>query len=281
MLAEPVGANAYLTPPNSQGFDIHYDNHCALVLQLQGSKNWTVFAPMTELPVNRCEQPLVREELGSPLLTSTIAEGDVLYIPRGFPHFASTSKVTSLHLTVSIRPVTWADAIHAICLDDVTFRRSVDRLGGRRDVQATFESDLLPRLAVVKVKPYIERRLSESVAKMVPLPAGRLAAIHNQKVGLQTAVIRISEVICRVTAEGSEAVLRYPGASLRLPSAMKPVLEFIAKCDEFAVSELPEIEGEYDRCRLIEILIRRGLLRVGEGAGDTIQSEQQAVAEVR
>lgn len=44
-LAERVGANAYLTPADSRGFDIHYDNHCALVLQLAGTKHWTVFPP--------------------------------------------------------------------------------------------------------------------------------------------------------------------------------------------------------------------------------------------
>lgn len=40
-----VGANAYLTPPNSQGFAPHYDDIEAFVLQIEGSKNWKVYKP--------------------------------------------------------------------------------------------------------------------------------------------------------------------------------------------------------------------------------------------
>ena len=32
--------NAYLTPCNSQGFNIHYDTHDVFVLQIEGSKHW-------------------------------------------------------------------------------------------------------------------------------------------------------------------------------------------------------------------------------------------------
>lgn len=40
-----VGANAYLTPPNSQGFAPHYDDIEAFVLQIEGEKMWRVYAP--------------------------------------------------------------------------------------------------------------------------------------------------------------------------------------------------------------------------------------------
>lgn len=41
-----VGANLYLTPPDSQGFAPHYDDIEAFVLQLEGRKHWTLYAPM-------------------------------------------------------------------------------------------------------------------------------------------------------------------------------------------------------------------------------------------
>lgn len=40
-----VGANVYLTPPNSQGFAPHYDDIEAFVLQIEGKKRWKVYAP--------------------------------------------------------------------------------------------------------------------------------------------------------------------------------------------------------------------------------------------
>ena len=40
-----VGCNAYLTPPNSQGFAPHYDDIEAFILQLEGKKRWRVYKP--------------------------------------------------------------------------------------------------------------------------------------------------------------------------------------------------------------------------------------------
>lgn len=40
-----VGANAYLTPPDSQGFAPHYDDIEAFILQIEGKKHWKLYAP--------------------------------------------------------------------------------------------------------------------------------------------------------------------------------------------------------------------------------------------
>ncbi|GAU34760.1 hypothetical protein TSUD_205640 [Trifolium subterraneum] len=115
MFGQPsVGANLYLTPPNSQGLACHFDDHCVFVCQIFGSKKWTVFSrPSQMLPrlydslcgsVIDCSKTGRREFF--------LKEGDVLYIPRGFPHEAYTnysvesvddgSPGFSLHLTLSI-----------------------------------------------------------------------------------------------------------------------------------------------------------------------------------
>lgn len=41
-----VGANAYLTPPGSQGFAPHYDDIEAFILQLEGRKHWKLYNPL-------------------------------------------------------------------------------------------------------------------------------------------------------------------------------------------------------------------------------------------
>lgn len=40
-----VGANVYLTPPNTQGFAPHYDDIEAFILQLEGKKHWRLYNP--------------------------------------------------------------------------------------------------------------------------------------------------------------------------------------------------------------------------------------------
>lgn len=111
-----TGVNMYLTPPNSQGLSRHCDDHCVLVCQIRGVKRWKIYPnPCPWLPrlyehvddllylevenkLDGCEEVLLRE-------------GDILYIPRGFPHEACTiiddgetygNAEFSLHLTLAI-----------------------------------------------------------------------------------------------------------------------------------------------------------------------------------
>jgi hypothetical protein len=41
-LGHPVQVNAYVTPPQSRGFDDHYDVHDVFVLQVEGRKRWRI-----------------------------------------------------------------------------------------------------------------------------------------------------------------------------------------------------------------------------------------------
>ncbi|KAK3914799.1 Bifunctional lysine-specific demethylase and histidyl-hydroxylase NO66 [Frankliniella fusca] len=113
-----VGANAYLTPPNSQGFAPHYDDIEAFVLQIEGSKMWRVYAPRDsseKLP--RTSSPnFTQEEIGDPILEVLVKAGDLLYFPRGFIHQASTVPGEhSLHVTVSTyQRNSWADLLEKL-----------------------------------------------------------------------------------------------------------------------------------------------------------------------
>ncbi|CAI8611071.1 unnamed protein product [Vicia faba] len=125
MFGQPsVGANLYLTPSNSQGLARHFDDHCVFVCQIFGSKKWTVYSrPGQLLPRlydNLCGSDVDCTKAGRSEFF--LREGDVLYIPRGFPHEAYTnygvdngSPGFSLHLTLSIEvepPFEWEGVVH-------------------------------------------------------------------------------------------------------------------------------------------------------------------------
>ena len=44
--------NIYLSPPNAQGFGTHFDSHDVFVLQVAGSKLWTLYDTVVELPLH-------------------------------------------------------------------------------------------------------------------------------------------------------------------------------------------------------------------------------------
>ncbi|KAA0191349.1 Lysine-specific demethylase NO66, partial [Fasciolopsis buskii] len=132
-----VGANVYLTPPGSQGFAPHYDDIEAFIMQLEGSKEWRIYAPRSpseKLP-RESSPNFTEKDLGKPMMTVTLKPGDLLYLPRGFIHQGSTSDEThSLHLTISTyQKHTWGDflsklipiALQSAMETDVEFREGL------------------------------------------------------------------------------------------------------------------------------------------------------------
>ncbi|XP_017064564.1 bifunctional lysine-specific demethylase and histidyl-hydroxylase NO66 [Drosophila eugracilis] len=100
-----VGANVYLTPPNSQGFAPHYDDIEAFVVQVEGRKRWRLYEPpkKSDQLARFSSGNYDQEELGEPLLDEVLEAGDVLYFPRGTVHQAITEEEQhSLHITLSV-----------------------------------------------------------------------------------------------------------------------------------------------------------------------------------
>jgi bifunctional lysine-specific demethylase and histidyl-hydroxylase NO66 len=106
-LGHPVQANAYVTPPQNQGFSAHYDVHDVFVLQIDGEKRWRIHSPVLVSPLrdqawndrkadveNRAEEP--------PLMEAVLKPGDCLYLPRGYLHAATALGGVSTHLTLGI-----------------------------------------------------------------------------------------------------------------------------------------------------------------------------------
>jgi mannose-6-phosphate isomerase-like protein (cupin superfamily) len=87
-LGHPCQANAYLTPPGSQGFAVHSDKHDVFVFQTAGSKQWEIHG-----------EDSVDDVLLEPGLS--------MYLPAGTPHAARAQETVSLHVTIGINQLTW------------------------------------------------------------------------------------------------------------------------------------------------------------------------------
>jgi len=132
-LGHPVQINAYITPPQSQGFDDHYDTHDVFVLALSGEKRWRIRPPVIEAPSpqqpwtdNRAAVAAAAQE--PPLIDEVLLPGDSLYLPRGYLHSAVAQGITSAHLTVGIHPMTRKmifDAVLSKASKDHALRRSL------------------------------------------------------------------------------------------------------------------------------------------------------------
>ena len=106
-LGHPVQVNAYVTPPQNQGFDDHYDVHDVFVVQVSGEKHWRVRPPVLESPLR--DQPWTDRRdavrtaaLEPPVVDAVLTPGDCLYVPRGWLHSATALGGTSIHLTIGV-----------------------------------------------------------------------------------------------------------------------------------------------------------------------------------
>lgn len=81
------GFNCYLTPPGAIGKLPHTDEHDVFVVQLEGAKEWLLLDATTREVEN----------------IEDLHQGDVLYMPQGYPHHAHAyPEIASLHLSVAL-----------------------------------------------------------------------------------------------------------------------------------------------------------------------------------
>jgi hypothetical protein len=104
---------AFVTPAGQPGFAPHYDPTDVIVIQIEGTKAWKVWEVPDgyQLPAG----PKVDiSDLGAPAIDEVLHPGDILYVPHRRPHVAVCEDTMSLHLSCTIRPRTWADALMAV-----------------------------------------------------------------------------------------------------------------------------------------------------------------------
>lgn len=103
--------NSYAGWRTENGFDLHWDDHDVLVLQLEGRKHWKVWEPTRPFPFKNdvMEGP---EPDGEPTWDGVLQQGDVLYIPRGWWHVVFPLDEPTLHLTVGIYRPSGIDLLH-------------------------------------------------------------------------------------------------------------------------------------------------------------------------
>lgn len=122
--------NCYLTPAHAAGFNPHFDTTDIFILQCVGEKEWSIHGSYTNqrrLPLRDTPwEPLVYRPEGHPH-SITLMSGDSLYLPRGVMHSARCRSMESMHLTVSLAPLTMADVmsglVRSMSVEDERLRR--------------------------------------------------------------------------------------------------------------------------------------------------------------
>jgi Cupin superfamily protein len=260
----PVQCNIYLTPPGAQGFRVHYDTHDVLILQVSGEKLWRTWpTPPVPFANNRTPHDHRSEPVEAPCM-QMMRPGDVLYLPRGILHdAASQGAKASLHLTIGLLDVSWAEALRAALdlmeVEDAAFRRSFPtwRLaeGGISDGMLNDAADRLDRLGEQHAIELLSQQLlSRLASERMPMLSRGLVA---PKIAA-TDRLYIADTVHHIVVPRPDgmAELRWSGESLTL-SAQE--LAWLARLDEGATAN--EL-GSAEALAFCQTLATRGLLTV-------------------
>jgi bifunctional lysine-specific demethylase and histidyl-hydroxylase NO66 len=250
-LGHPCQANAYLTPPDSQGFAVHEDTHDVFVFQTAGSKLWEVHTPDG-----------VEEVLLEP--------GLCLYLPTGTPHAARAQQTVSLHVTIGINQLTWRGLVER------TVQKAVDEVpeehlpGGFLESRTDLADELARRLesvadavrrldAKAAVEAEVRRFLTGRGSR---LDGGLRDALGADEVDDTTLLRRRPGHPCVLIPHGERLEVLLGDRSMDVPARLEPALEEIRARTELRPADLESHLDAQSRVVLCRRLVREGLLGV-------------------
>jgi ribosomal protein L16 Arg81 hydroxylase len=267
-------ANVYVTPRESQGLAAHYDNHDVFVLQIFGSKVWRIYeTQLSSLPLKEEEyfQPQLADD--EPYQEFSLEQGDCAYIPRGWIHEAASAEAASVHITLGVNTITWADVLlQAVqsTFGDSRFHESLPP-GFARDSVALGEAEkrikkLLNVLfealgdteSILKQAVIVADRGSQTIAR------GRLKDLNDEvHVMVDSRLRRRAGIDYHLEISGTHVHLYFNGKVMNVPLHATEELKFIANSiDDFSPIQLPGGLDNVGKLVLVRRLISEGFLQV-------------------
>jgi bifunctional lysine-specific demethylase and histidyl-hydroxylase NO66 len=257
-LGHRVQANAYITPPGSQGFAVHRDDHDVFILQVSGDKRWCVFDREEELV----------------LIDRDLEEGTSLYIPKEFPHAATTRDTASAHLTVGVLTHNSLDiwrAITKLAEEEPSFHESLPPATATDPASLRSEVGSRVRALQAWMDGLDMDELTERVARRVmsssqPLVRGQLRQLrHLDAIDDATRVVRRRGATCVLFPKDTLLKVLLTDRELQMPLAAEAAMNEIARRDSLIVRDLHPFLDPGSALVLVRRLVREGLLEVVVG----------------
>lgn len=276
-----IGVNAYLTPKGARTFPIHTDEHDTLILHLEGEKIWRLHEfSVLQLPIPQKKNLKFSQEWYGRTQTPQLAEirlkpGDVLYIPRGMPHYAVAQDSACLHLTISITPLYWMDflkiaaehaAIHSQAVRRALPPGFVDSEEICERMRQTFQEVMKTFQEVTSFDEVLAAVKRNRVAFQSYPSDGHFAnLLAPGELTIDSEVERRRDILCVVDEvfdhdRNTKMAIWFARQQVTGPLHLRGALEFIRDHARFQVSEIPGLD-EKGQLTLTRRLITEGLLR--------------------
>jgi hypothetical protein len=261
--------NIYLTPPAAQGFAPHWDTHDVFILQIAGTKHWTIYDTRIPLPLRGQHFDRTVHSIGDPTMEFTLEPGDACYVPRGAIHSARSSDDMSLHITTGLIAHTWVDlllqAVVAAGIDDVALRQNLPmgwpEMAADGRLAAEYQTRIEKLVAHIASAPPPFGVMADSLtADYNSLSSGLLKrAIDSNRLTL-ASLVRMRDDAVAQPSENEQCSIRSGMKELEMPLAALPALEYLRRHQPCAIGALPDDLDDESKLVLVRRLVAEGIV---------------------
>ncbi|MCC5636916.1 cupin domain-containing protein [Nostoc sp. CHAB 5844] len=264
--------NIYITPHNAQGFEPHYDDHDVFILQTTGTKIWRLYNTPVELPSQKLPHHKYKDkyELGKPTFEVELKPGDLLYIPRGLVHDASTTNTASVHITLGLHPNYWFELLQELANlaeEKPEFRKAIPNAltGEYRQQQFKEEfyklvqglmNDLnVDELRSIKFDQYMSSKRSEDQNRFKD-------SIQINQLNLNSILSRRENILFKIDNDNEKVYFKFYDKKLEFPLFVSHSIKTLLQSQSFAVKDIGGLITDEGRIDLATKFIQEGFLTI-------------------
>jgi len=260
----PYQTNIYITPPGSQGFKTHADNHSVFILQTTGRKSWRVNKSITAYADRTKEQ---KHEIDADNhLAFILEEGDLLYIPKHFEHDAVSDEASSVHITLGMHPPSWFGAVSFVLNQSIYslpalenslppgyVEQPPEKLGKELEL---WMGELAKLDFTAIAKAFIDRRKDDFRGLFFGALEQRLLPIP---VNLETNYIVNQALKMKIETFGETCQIMTPHKPVELPALFAEQIKYCLSGHTIKGSQIPGMDPT-EQTVLLQRLLAEGLL---------------------
>ncbi len=265
-------ANIYITPPNSQGFKVHVDEHDVFVLQLFGKKNWQLYEGLVEYPTKSLIQSLKEfsEEDHKKAADIEMCPGDLLYIPHGMYHDASTNSEASIHITLGVLPRRRSEILKMLsdsAKDRAFFRRPLPENLDDQSVKEAFFEDFKKAchqlIEEADLETLILKISNQFVSNQKPDLKGSLTnALSLEQLTVDSRLKRKTETRYWLEDAQWHTIVHFYKEKVQVPKPVEHILDVILGEDTFTPAEISETLSDKVKLDMVKKFVTGGLVNI-------------------